>query len=239
MMEKIESKTVGQIVAEDYRTSDVFRKYNIDFCCGGNRTVNDACEKKGIDYSELMDELEKSVTNKENKDEFSSMELDALCDHIEKKHHAYVEQRLPLIHEYLEKIARVHGSRHPGLLEVYSLFSEGSGELAAHMKKEELMLFPHIRKMAKSIREGEALDKPSFGSVANPVEAMMQEHDNEGDRFRRISEITNGYEPPEDACNTYRVAFHLLQEFENDLHLHIHLENNILFPKALELENSI
>ena len=161
-----------------------------------------------------------------------------LADYIEKKHHRYVDTRLLEITPYLEKIVRVHGDRHPELAEVEQLFKESAGELTVHMKKEEFMLFPYIRKMVQGRKEGVAVQAP-FGTVQHPVQAMMHDHDGEGERFRKIAALTDNYTAPEDACNTYRVTLSLLKEFEEDLHLHIHLENNILFPGAVDLEESM
>lgn len=155
-----------------------------------------------------------------------------------KKHHRFVETKIQEILPYLDKITRVHGGHHPELEEVNQLFKESAGELTKHMKKEELILFPFIRKMVKAQQSGEAAQAP-FGTVQNPISAMMQEHDTEGERFRQIAELTHNYTTPEDGCNTYNVTLSLLKEFEEDLHLHIHLENNILFPKAIALEKTL
>lgn len=162
-----------------------------------------------------------------------------MADYIEKKHHRYVEEKTREITPYLDKICRVHGDRHPELFEINEHFNATAGELAAHMKKEELILFPFVRKMAKAKQENTKLEAPHFGTVENPIQMMMHEHTAEGERFRKIETLSNNYTPPEDACNTYRVTFALLKEFEADLHLHIHLENNILFPKAIELEKQL
>ncbi|MCB0423860.1 MAG: hemerythrin domain-containing protein, partial [Mangrovimonas sp.] len=131
---------------------------------------------------------------------------------------------------------KVHGQRHPELFEVNELFIASAGELAAHMKKEELILFPFIKELVKAKLDSHKVSQPSFGTVENPIAMMMNEHDNEGERFRQIAKLTNNYQPPADACNTYRVTYAMLEEFEKDLHLHIHLENNILFPKTINLE---
>ena len=156
-----------------------------------------------------------------------------MTDYIEKKHHRYVEDKTQEIKPYLDKICSVHGEHHPELFEIRDQFIASAGELAAHMKKEEFILFPFIRKLAKARQENMLIDAPSFGTVQNPIAMMHEEHNIEGDRFRKIEELSNHYTPPNDACNTYRVTLALLHEFEQDLHLHIHLENNILFPKAI------
>lgn len=150
-----------------------------------------------------------------------------------------MEAKIIEIKPYLDRIVNVHGSRHPELETIRQLFHQSAGELAAHMKKEEFILFPFICKMVNVKQRGEKLSLSPFGKVENPVAMMRHEHNIEGDRFREIAALSNNYTPPEDACNTYRVTFALLKEFEADLHLHIHLENNILFPKAIALEKEL
>ena len=231
---------IGELVAQDYRTASVFRKYSIDFCCQGNRTILDACVKKGIDTADVLQDLE-TVTRERGNDatDYKSWPLDLLADYIEKRHHRYVETRILEIKPYLDKICRVHGDRHPELYEIQTEFNAASGELAAHMKKEEFILFPFVRKMAKAKEEGSKVSTPQFGTVQNPVQLMMDEHSTEGDRFSRIETLSNNYTAPPDGCSTYQVTFALLKEFEQDLHLHIHLENNILFPKTIALEKEL
>ncbi len=230
-------KTVGQLVAENYRTAQVFKNHKIDFCCKGNRTLEEVVEKNGLNLESLIQELD-AVQNQNQNDQpdFKTWPLDLLVDYIEKKHHRYVEQQIPILKQYLTKLCKVHGERHPELLDIFEHFNASAGDLAMHMKKEELVLFPWVRKMVGGT---ESKTTPHFGTIKNPIQMMMQEHDNEGERFRKIAELSNDYTPPADACNTYRVAFSLLQEFEEDLHEHIHLENNILFPKAEILESKV
>ncbi|MDT7829482.1 iron-sulfur cluster repair di-iron protein [Pricia sp. S334] len=236
-MEETLEKTIGQIVADDYRSAAVFEKFGIDFCCNGNRGIDQACGEKGLDADKLRKELDVALTDAPAETtDYKSWPLDLLADYIEKKHHRYVEERIPVLKQYLNKINKVHGARHPELGEIHDLFVASARELAMHMKKEELVLFPYIRKMVKVKQNGEKLDEPGFGTVKNPIQTMMHEHDNEGERFRQIERLSSDYTPPQDACNTYKVAFALLKEFQDDLHLHIHLENNILFPKAEEME---
>ena len=235
-----ENQIIGELVAKDYRTASVFKKYGIDFCCQGNRTIDEACQKKNIDSKSVVNDLDAIIQAQgENATDYKSWPLDLLADYIEKKHHRYVVEKTAEILPYLDKICRVHGERHPELFEINEHFNKTAGELAMHMKKEELILFPFVRKLAQAKQEGSKVVAPPFGTVQNPIEAMMQEHTNEGDRFRKIEELSNNYTPPQDACNTYGVTLGLLKEFEQDLHLHIHLENNILFPKAIELEKEL
>ena len=235
-----ENQIIGELVAKDYRTASVFKKYGIDFCCQGNRTINDACESKNIDRHQVVNDLEKlTQSQSESNIDYQSWPIDLMVDYIEKKHHRYVEEKTQEIKPYLEKICRVHGNHHPELFKINEHFKATAGELAMHMKKEELILFPYIRNMAKAKKVNIKLDTPHFGTVQNPIQMMMNEHFTEGERFRKIEELSNNYTTPNDACNTYRVTFALLNEFEQDLHLHIHLENNILFPKAIEMEKEL
>lgn len=231
---------IGELVAQDYRTAEVFKKYGIDFCCNGNRSIANACENSGREPGQLLNDL--SVV-RENPDrqvtDYQSWPLDLLADYIEKKHHRYVEEKTPVLKQYLDKICSVHGDRHPELFKISELFDKTAGELAMHMKKEELMLFPYIRRMVESHTQKTGLRPAPFGSIQNPVNAMMSDHEAEGERFREMEELSNNYTPPADGCNTYKVTFALLKEFQDDLHLHIHLENNILFPKSIELEKSL
>ncbi|MBJ2173330.1 iron-sulfur cluster repair di-iron protein [Aureibaculum sp. A20] len=239
-MDKTIEKTIGQIVAEDYRIAQVFKNHGIDFCCKGDRSVEEVAQKNNVDASLLYKEIETIQNQNTNESiDFKSWSLDLLADYIEKKHHRYVEAKIPVLKQYLNKLCKVHGSRHPELFEITEHFNASAGELTAHMKKEELILFPIIRKMIDAKLKGLEMSKPHFGTVENPIEMMMNEHENEGDRFREIDRLSNSYTPPADACNTYQVTFSLLKEFEDDLHQHIHLENNILFPKAIILEKEI
>lgn len=237
---KIESgNIVGEVVAQDYRTAAVFHSFGIDFCCKGDRSIAEACEHKHVETQSLINALEKAVQQEDNKTpDYGALPLDVLADHIEKNHHRYVETRILEIEPFLRKIVSVHGKRHPELAEIAELFHQTAGELTTHMKKEEFMLFPFIRKMVKQKNAGEPLSASPFGSVENPIAMMHHEHDAEGERFDKIASLSNNYTPPADACNTYRVTFSMLKEFEEDLHLHIHLENNILFPKAIEMEKT-
>lgn len=236
-METLEKNTIGEFVAQDFRTADIFSKHGIDFCCKGHRTIEEACRIKNINEADLLEELNTVMDLKHDYGvDFNSWPLDLLVVYIEKTHHRYIEEKTPAIIQYLDKLSNVHGSNHPELFQIKNLFMECAGELAQHMKKEELILFPFVKKMMGATKSHASIEPPHFGTVNNPITMMMTEHDNEGERFRKIAELTNNYTPPADACNTYRVTFAMLEEFEQDLHKHIHLENNILFPKAKALE---
>ncbi len=230
---------VGEVVAEDYRTASIFKKYNVDFCCNGNKSIDEVCEKKNISPSQLLEELNAIARQTANQSvDYQSWPLDLLADYIEKKHHRYVTGKIQEITPYLDKVTRVHGNRHPELTEIRSLFSECARAMEMHMKKEEFILFPFIRKLVSSAQAGRPVQAP-FGTVENPITMMKHEHSAEGERFSTIARLSDNYTPPADACNTYRVTFSLLKEFEEDLHLHIHLENNILFPGAIQMEKTL
>lgn len=230
---------VGELVAMDYRTASVFKKRGIDFCCNGNRSIDQACEKKKLDVDALISELESAIRQSESGTiDYQSWPLDLLADYVEKKHHRYVETKIREITPFLYKIARVHGDRHPELIEVEKLFNESARDLTDHMKKEESILFPYIRKLVQAKENNTQVHAP-FGTVENPIRVMMHEHDAEGERFRKIADLTDHYTLPQDACSTYRVTFSMLKEYEDDLNLHIHLENNILFPKSIQLEEAV
>ncbi|MFA5556243.1 MAG: iron-sulfur cluster repair di-iron protein [Flavobacteriaceae bacterium] len=238
-METLEKTPIGEIVAQDFRTAALFSKLGIDFCCKGHRTLEEVSQKKSLDTNELSRQLKEIIETKGNNNiDFKSWPLDLLSDYVEKTHHRYIEEKTPVLLAFLSKLCKVHGERHPELFEINRLFTESAQDLAAHLKKEELILFPFIRKMVASQISGRPLEAPHFGTVDNPIAMMKHEHDTEGERFREIAKLTDQYNPPADACNTYRTTFMMLKDFEEDLHKHIHIENNILFVKAQELEQT-
>ncbi|MCW5907615.1 MAG: iron-sulfur cluster repair di-iron protein [Chitinophagales bacterium] len=239
--EQITNSTVAEIVADDYRTAEVFKKHGIDFCCGGKKTIATVCAEKGIDTGILESELHalQAITASPQHD-FKNWSLTFLADYIVNVHHTYVNNNLPLITEFAEKVAKVHGHHNTETIEINELWKQVVAELTTHMKKEELVLFPYIRNLEKFAKgEIENLPVPHFGTVKNPVRMMEHEHDVAGELLHRIQALSSGYNPPEYACNTYRVLYAKLKEFEDDLHTHIHLENNILFPKVVILEENL
>lgn len=232
--------TLGEVVTEDYRAAAVFESFGVDFFCKGNQTLHQVCETKGIELTTLEADIKLARENKQaDENDYKIWGLDKLATHIEQKHHKYVEQQTVIIKEYLIKICEAHSKNHTELLEVQKLFNVSTGEFVMHMKKEEFMLFPFIKRMVKAKNNNEKVNQPHFGSVKTYVEKMMHEHDNEGEHIETISKITQNYKIPADACATYKACLASLKEFEQDLHLHIHLENNILFPKAIELEENM
>ena len=233
-MNQLAEKKVGKIVADNFRTAKVFTEFGIDFCCKGAVKLSEACETRGLDTEKVIQEL-LPVFQTADFTNYQGMGMKELVDHIVTVHHKYVEDTIPSLKFYLDKINRVHGDRHPELEEIKTLFFETADALTAHMKKEEFILFPYIKAMEDALKNEFPLSAPHFGHIDNPIAMMEEEHDTEGERFRKISALSNAYTPPSDACQTYRVAFAMLQEFESDLHTHIHLENNILFPVAQQV----
>ncbi len=236
-MNIINQLTIGEYVAQDFRTAAIFTKYKIDFCCKGDKTLDEVCQKKGLNAESIQEEIF-SVLESKNDDgiNFKSWPSDLLIDYILKTHHVYIEEKTPVLFAFLDKLCKVHGERHPELFEVNKLFKISGSELLNHLQKEEVILFPFIKTMEKALIENTNIEQPHFGSVHNPIAMLRGDHETEGDLFAKISELTDNYTPPADACNTYKVTYAMLQEFEQDLHKHIHLENNILFPKAQKME---
>lgn len=232
--------TIGEMVAEDFRKAEVFRKFGLDFCCGGKKSVKAACEKKGINYVEVESELKKiEEQNTNNVENYNDWELDFLADYIVNKHHRYVQDAMPMLYEYSNKVARVHGERNPEVVQIARCFNEVAEELTLHMQKEENILFPYIKELVAAKKKNEKIEKPAFGSIKNPINMMEAEHETVGENFEHIRKFSEEYTPPASACNSYRVLYGKLEEFEKDLQQHIHLENNILFKKAIELEQEV
>jgi regulator of cell morphogenesis and NO signaling len=232
--------TIGDMVVANFRTAAIFQKYGIDFCCRGNRTLAAACTEKGINQKLVALELEKIANDATDiLPKFDQWELNFLIDYIVSNHHGYVRKMLPVLYQHTTKIASVHGSRHPELVRLASGFASIGQELEMHMRKEEQILFPYIKSLVAARHAGLTPPVPLFGSVRNPIAMMEREHQSAGDEMAMIHNLTSNYTPPEDACTTYRVTFQELQDFEQDLHQHVHLENNILFPKAILFENAL
>lgn len=230
---------VGEIVRENFLTAHILESKNIDFCCGGNISLDEAAKKAGVDTGTLLAEIN-AVLSKEDKDSkfLESLSLTGLCDYIIEKHHTYVTEAMPFLLQKLQKLCDVHGENHPEMFNVRASFMDAANNLTAHMKKEELILFPYIRQMERyRIDGGSRPDK--IGLAQSAINEMEAEHQVEGERFMKMAEITNRYQVPPDGCNTFQVTYKTLEEFERDLHRHIHLENNVLFPKALKLEKTI
>ena len=230
-------ETMGEIATKDLRKAEVFKKYGLDFCCGGKKTVKEACEEKGLDATKVEAELNAAETNPTSRPlPYNDWSLDFLADYVVNTHHSYVRKSLPDLLAYSTKVASVHGDRHPELLTVLQLVEEINAELSDHMVKEENVLFPFIKQLVYAKNNQQKVQAAGFGTVQNPINMMEHEHEAVGKNLETIRSITKEYSIPEDACASYKLLFKMLQDFESDLHIHIHLENNILFPKALKME---
>ncbi|AFU67709.1 iron-sulfur cluster repair di-iron protein [Psychroflexus torquis ATCC 700755] len=234
-MVSIKDKTVAELVSENINTAHVFKKHGIDFCCGGGISISRACKKNQVKLDVLLNDLQ-NLEDKGRTYDYKKWNLHFLAQHIQNVHHSYVEDSIPLLIQYSNKVASVHSKTNPELIQIKKLFAEVANELSQHLRKEELILFPFIAKMEAAFKKGEKVERPHFGTIENPIAMMEDEHEAAGDKFKEIADLTNNYTLPPHACNTYKALYHKLEEFENDLHLHIHLENNILFPKALAME---
>lgn len=229
------SSSVGSWVAAHPCTSRVFESMQIDYCCGGGKTLEEACRNKKLAPETVVRQLEQAIAGSESEPSaecWLTASLVDLCDHIEQKHHTYLKSELPRLREMIAKVFHKHGDEHPELAEVHRAFTDLEAELVPHMFKEENILFPAIRRL-------ELASGPQafpFGTVANPIRMMEHEHGNAAEALTRIRKATGDFAVPDDACNTYRALFDGLRVLESDLHQHIHKENNILFPRAIELE---
>ena len=229
--------TIADVVTKDIRTAKVFRKYGIDFCCGGHKPIKEVCEKKNLDFNALMTDLSRiEFDAKSGAVDADKWELDFLASYIVNIHHKYVRETLPSLEAWSAKVAKVHGDHNPETIRVAELVNEISRELMGHMHKEEQILFPSIVRIVKALK-GE--DTAGFLQIEHPIEVMEHEHESVGNMYKEIETLTSNFTPPSHACNTFRALYNLLKEFEDDLFLHIHLENNILFPKALKLRDQL
>lgn len=233
-------ETLGQIAAKDLRKAQIFKKYGLDFCCGGKKTVKQACAEKGLDVTKIEQELQQADRIPSSRPlPYNDWSLDFLADYIVQTHHSYVRKNLPDIMTYALKVMRVHGNSHPELIPIYKLAEAVNSELTEHMIKEEKMLFPYIKELVSAKQFAQRMNNAHFGTIQNPINLMEAEHEMVGKNLAEMRELSNNYTLPEEACASYSLLYRMLDEFEDDLHLHIHLENNILFPKALEIENEL
>ena len=231
------SKTVRELAVENPAATRVFEKFGIDYCCGGGKSLREACQTANIAPDKLLDLLRSADQKSTNgSKDWNCESLADLIDHIVDTHHAYTREELNRLEPLLDKVCSVHGQRHPELLRIQQLFGGLSQELTMHMMKEEQVLFPYINRMEEAVLEKRPIMPPMFGTVQNPVQMMMHEHDSAGQALHEMRELSGGYAPPEGACVSFQTLYRALDEFERDLHQHIHLENNILFPSAVEME---
>jgi regulator of cell morphogenesis and NO signaling len=230
--------TVREVAVSNPSSVRVFEKLGIDYCCGGGKSLQDVCEAKNIDLGSLLDRLNAAGGISADPDlaSWETAPLAKLIQHIVRRHHGYVRDEMPRLITLSEKVVARHGSGNPDLSAVADCVRRLDQDMQTHMLKEEQVLFPHIARMEHELLAGKPLPAAFFGSVKNPVSAMVDDHDAAGALLKRIRMLTNDFTLPEGACPTFRAFFSSLQEFEQDLHRHVHLENNILFPRAVKLE---
>lgn len=235
--------SLGEVVSNNFRTARILEHYGLDYCCGGDRTIAEACKDKDIPARQILSELRLAEGTEQSVDyQFSKKALEDIINHIVTHHHRYIKSSIPVITQRLRIVCDKHGKRHPHLADTLMLFLKLGDELTLHMMREEKILFPYIQKLAQAKRTNTKLMLPvvgSFESVMIPIEAMEREHVNAGSLTNEMRDLCNDYTPPKDACQTYRTSYMELAEFESDLHMHIHLENNILFPGAILLEGEL
>lgn len=235
MSDRLTTTTVGEIVAADFRAAAVFERFGIDFCCGGRRSLTDACRTAAANPDAVVHALDSLPPAVETEDDATRWPLPRLIDFIVSTHHSYVRSSMPSIAGYLTKLEEVHGSRHPELSRVAAYFQQVRGDLEHHMLKEEQVLFPYVRDLSERPGSCGRTQSP-FGTVENPIRMMQREHREVAEALRIIRELTRGYAAPQDGCTTYAVCMAELHRFERDLHRHVHLENHVLFPAAVEIE---
>ena len=233
------TQTVGELAAQLPGATRQFEKLGIDYCCGGSRTLGQACADAKITVEQVLARLQEGLAaaGPISDRDWKTVTLAELIAHINSTHHVFVREECPRIEKLAAKVVGVHGKNHPELVQVQALFSELAGELSVHLMKEEQILFPYVVLMEEAVASGEPAPPAMFGTVVSPVRMMMQEHDSAGDALKKFRELTTDYAVPADACISYSTLYEALQNFEADLHQHIHLENNILFPRAVALES--
>ena len=233
-------ETLAQIAAKDLYKARVFKKYGLDFCCGGRKTVKQACAEKGIDVVKVEQELQQADKSFGRQQlPYNDWSIDFLADYIVNTHHTYVRKSLPELKSFSAKVARVHGKQHPELVAIEKLVGDIDSEMSQHMVKEEKVLFPFIKELVAAKNSGTAGPSSHFGTVENPILMMEIDHESVGRNLEIIRKLSSDYSLPEDACSSYSLLYRSLEEFEEDIHIHVHLENNILFPKALSLEKEL
>lgn len=236
------AKTVRELAVNVPDSTRIFEQLGIDYCCGGNKSLAQACGEANLQVDEVIQSLYAALDTAEARREgreqrgWANVPLADLIAHIKNTHHNYTREEIARLGPLFDKVCRVHGERRPELLPLRDEFRALARELTTHMMKEELVLFPYIERMEEAVVAGEPVLPPHFGTVSNPVAMMVHEHDDAGRMVRSIRQASNGYQPPAGACVSYKTLYSALEELERDLHLHIHLENNILFPRAIEME---
>jgi len=235
------TKTVRELALEIPGATRVFEKAGIDYCCGGGTPFQEACAAAGVSTDEVLRSLEQageSTASGAGAAQWQTQPLSKLASHIVAKHHVFTRDELARLDALLSKVCSVHGKNHEELFRVQNLFQDMNRDLIPHMQKEEMVLFPYIEQMEAAASEGRTAPAPFFGTVKNPIRMMMMEHETVGEILKQIRQISGGFSVPEDGCISYQTLYKALDALEQDLHQHIHLENNILFPRAVEMEGA-
>lgn len=228
---------VNEIALSNPGARHILEDAGIDYCCGGGKSLQDACLRANVPAAEILRKLRlNSEQVAPGETRWTTAPLAELTKHIRERHHQYVRDSIPRLRTLLAKVREKHGSNHRELGAIEKLFADVSRDMLMHMQKEEQILFPFIDSLERAADGGRPVEVPFFQTVRNPIYSMMREHDSAGELMQQIRSSSNGYKPPADACTSYQAAYQGLDEFERDLHLHVHLENNILFPRAVELE---
>lgn len=240
-MEINTTKTVRELTLEIPGATRVFEKMGIDYCCGGGKDFQEACAAAGVSPGEVVQSLEQTIqgsTPSAESTDWQTQPLSALTSHIVGTHHVFTRDELARLDALLSKVCSVHGQNHAELFRIQSLFQDLHRDLIPHMQKEEMVLFPYIQQMEEAASAGRPAPVPFFGTVQNPIRMMMMEHDRAGEILKEIRQISGGFSVPADGCISFKTLYSALDFLEQDLHQHIHLENNILFPRAAEMEAS-
>ena len=233
-------QTLAEIVTADTRTAAVFDLAGLDYCCHGHRTLEEAAAERGVPVTPVLQQIQAlGLATPDDRAPGAEADLDVLTGHIVERHHAYVRERGPVIEGWLDKLVVRHGAGHPELAEVRAAFRALAADMGTHMVKEENILFPYIDGLATAARSGGRLPRSPFGTILNPIRMMEEDHEEAGELLERLRRLTAVYTPPADACTTYELCYEELARFEADLHRHVHLENNVLFPRAVELEQRL
>jgi regulator of cell morphogenesis and NO signaling len=234
----VTTQTVREIALENPASIRVFEAFGIDYCCGGRKPLAEACAAKNLSLETVVAALQENQAASLEQQDWTVKSLSALVAHIVDVHHAYVRRELPRLAELAQKVVNRHGDTKPELPEIQARVAQITEELTEHLAKEEVVLFPYVAKLERAATGGTPKPQGCFGTVANPIRMMMQEHDAAGELLAEVRRLSNDFTPPVGACPTFHAFYRGLYEFEQDLHQHIHLENNILFPKAIALEEA-
>jgi regulator of cell morphogenesis and NO signaling len=238
-MNQLISKTLSEIVNEKFQAASVFEKYNLDYCCNGKRSLQQACKEDNVPVDKIVEDIKNVYSQKINALDFNSIKLYQLSEYIVYTHHGFIKKEMPQILSYLEKVSTKHGKRHNELYKIAELFVDLSNELTHHLHSEETILFPRIKQLEQNGFEPIPFDINHYQYLELPIIDMEDDDEDAGIKMSEIRRLTNNYTPPRDACTTFKLLYSCLHAFEIDLHQYVHLENNILFPKALILEKEI